>query len=192
MSGLKFLMICLFFCLFMGGCLRTHNQVFEDDFEKKTALEKKAPPVHLNKELSQIQQRLDLLERNTVQKQDVDVLFEQLEKKFTRLEDSFSALLSSMNQKTNSPAKPVPSLSLLDEAEQHFKNKNYKKAIFKYEEFRKAKPSSEKFKTATLKIGLSFMNLELKKEAQVFFKEVIDRFPDSQEAVQAGQQLKKL
>lgn len=174
-----------FIFLFFFGCLRTHDQIIK---EKGSLV-----PQNLNKELAQIKNRIHLLERNSVSKQDVDSIIENLRKTFTRLEDQITLLSKKqLSQKLEKSSVKAPSsaLSLFDQAEKYFKDKQYKKAIFAYEEFRKSKPSSQKFKEATLKMGLSFMSLELKKEAEVFFKEVVDRFPNSKEAKQAQTFLK--
>ena len=58
--------------------------------------------------------------------------------------------------------------------------------------FRKENPQSLQFPIATLRIGLSFIELGLTKEAQVFFKEVVERFPKSKEAKTAKKLLENM
>ena len=141
--------------------------------------------------IQRLRQRIDSLERSGSVQSDVDdtisLLRKDIEDLKKTLQDSNSVI--SKESTTKEKVKKI-SLSLYDQAGEHLKNKEWKQAILIYEEFRKQNPKSDQFKTATLNIGLSFKNLDLKQEASIFFKEVIDRFPHSEEAQKAIEYLK--
>ena len=137
-------------------------------------------PEEMRKNLDSIKERLDFLERNMVSKSDIDSSIELLRHELSEIKKS----IPKVEEK-----KPVKEKTLLEQAEEHFKNKNWKQAIFVYEEFRKKHPQSDKFAEATLNIGLSFQNLGLKKEGRVFLQEVLDQFPRSESAQKAKQAL---
>ena len=186
----KILAVRIFFIMgFIGsltGCLKTHYQIAGEDSKPAEAFEEKSSSA-LSERLSLLEKKTALMEKTFITRQEADTLLEALRKEVTRLSDQ-TLLLSS---KKPAPKKKEPSMSFFEKAEKHFQNKEYKKAIFAYEELRKLKPSNENFRKATLKIGMSFLELDLKKEAEVFFKEVIEKFPDSEEALQAQKLLKK-
>ncbi len=142
---------------------------------------KSAPTLNdMQKNLDSIKERLDLLERDMVSKSDVDSSIELLRRELLDIKKS----IPEVEEK-----KPMEEKTLLEQAEEHFKNEKWKQAIFTYEEFRKKNPQSDKFAEATLNIGLSFQNLDLKEEARIFLKEVLDQFPRSEEAKKAEQAL---
>lgn len=142
---------------------------------------KKIPDEDIQKNLDSIKERLDFLERNMLSKSDLDSSIEALRREWSAIEKN----------KTKAEEKPVKEKTLLEQAQEHFKNENWKQAIFAYEEFRKKEPQSDQFPSATLNIGLSFQKLGLKEEAKVFFQEVIDQFPNSKSAGSARQALKQ-
>ena len=200
-----FLLFVLLFSSF--GFLRTHQEILEDDGEEdliyKNSSETKlttstSQTISVNqKDWLRLKQRVDFLEKNCAKKQDLDTAFEHLNKEISVLKTKEETLQAeaSQNQKKNNQKKkqtPPAKEDLFQKAENFFEKKDYKKAIFAYEEFRKQHPDSSKFKTATLKIGLSFYHLDLKKEAEVFFKEVVDRFAGSKEALKAVEMLKSV
>ena len=142
---------------------------------------KKSSQDDLQQSLNSIKERLDLLERNMVSKSDVDSSIEVLRRELSEIKQSIP----------KEEEKPVQKKTILEQAEEHFKNEKWKQAIFSYEEFRKQNPQSDKFAEATLNIGLSFQKLELKEEAKVFLQEVVDQFPRSKSADKARQALEK-
>lgn len=152
---------------------------------KLTSLtKKKSTPEDMQKNLDSIKERLDFIERNMVSKSDVDSSIELLRRELFDIKKSIP--------KTSVPEeKTVEEKTVLEQAKEHFKNKRWKQAIFAYEEFRKQNPQSNKFEEATLNIGLSFQNLDLKEEARVFLQEVVDRFPRSESARKAKQALQR-
>ena len=66
-----------------------------------------------------------------------------------------------------------------------FEQEKWKKAIVNYQEYRKQEKNGLFYKTATFQIGQCFHKMGLKKEAMVFFREVVDSFPKSDEAKRA-------
>ena len=144
-------------------------------FSKKQSV----PEEDVQKTLNSIKERLDLLERNMVSKSDMDSSIELLRSELSEIKNSMP----------KEEEQPIQEKTLLEQAEEHFKNEKWKQAIFTYEEFRKQNPQSDKFAEATLNIGLSFQNLELKEESQIFLQEVLDQFPRSEEAKKARQAL---
>ena len=66
-----------------------------------------------------------------------------------------------------------------------FEQEKWKKAIVNYQEYRKQEKNGLFYKTATFQIGRCFHKMGLKKEAMVFFREVVDSFPKSDEAKRA-------
>ena len=133
------------------------------------------------KSIQRIQERLDSLERT---------VNSDIEESLDLLRKDIQSIQSPSVKKKVQKVKKTKSLSLYDKAHQHFKNKEWEQAILVYEEFRKKNPKSKEFKTATLNIGMSFNNLDLKKEASMFFREVIERFPSSSESKIARKNLK--
>ncbi len=189
---MKYFLLLFFFC----GCQNAQKTIVEKSRRLEEALssggstlsrklsflaKKKASarPEDVQKNLNSIKERLDFLERNMVSKSDVDSSIELLRRELSEIKQSLP----------KPKEKPVKEKTLLEQAEENFKNKNWKQAIFAYEEFRKKNPQSGKFAEATLNIGLSFQNLDLKKEGRVFLQEVLDRFPGSPSAKKAKQAL---
>ena len=71
---------------------------------------------------------------------------------------------------------------LFQKAEKSFKKEEWKKAIINYEQYRKKNKKGKFYKQATFRIGLCFQKLNMFKEAKVFFREVLESFPNSDEA----------
>ena len=72
-----------------------------------------------------------------------------------------------------------------------FTEKNWESAIAKFEEYRRVvSKSGVGYRKATLYIGQSFQNLKLKPEAKIFFNELTQSYPQSQEAAEAKKLLK--
>lgn len=75
--------------------------------------------------------------------------------------------------------------------EKHFKRKKWAEAIKHYEIYRKRYPEGRNYVEATYKMGLSFWNLNLKKEALAFFTEIVESFPRSRQSKKARVYLSK-
>ena len=85
----------------------------------------------------------------------------------------------------------TPNQKTFREAQDFFDERNWESAIAKFEEYRR-NTSKEKlgYRQATLRIGEAFKNLKLKEESKVFFNELIQSYPESQEAKKAKTLLK--
>ena len=77
-------------------------------------------------------------------------------------------------------------------AEYYFSRKKWKKAIKGYQKYREMNPKGKRYKVSTYKIGVCFEELGLRKEAKLFYDEVIEKFSSSREAKKAKLRLKKL
>ncbi len=183
--------------LFLTSCLRTHQEILDEggQLTYKESGEVQTQQPMIDGSVSFVNERLDVLERDSVNKQDMDASIENLKQTIDRLEIQVSHLEARLNQQQKSKAtlkKQSKIITPFEKAEKHFQGKKWKLAIFAYEKFRKDQPQSSQFQTATLKIGLSFIQLGLQKEAKVFFEEVVERFPKSKEAKEAQKLLKKI
>lgn len=85
-----------------------------------------------------------------------------------------------------------------DAAEMHFGlgeasygQKAWKKAIVEYSKVQESFDKSPRIPASLLKIGLSFEQLGMAKEAKNFFSELVERYPKSAEAKKAQSKLKK-
>ena len=78
------------------------------------------------------------------------------------------------------------------QAEEDFKNKNWRSAIANYQKYRMAQPNGKNYAPATYKMALAFQELGLKQDAKAFFDEVITRFPNSEHAKKAQFRVKQL
>lgn len=96
------------------------------------------------------------------------------------------------SQAAASSEKSAGKKDSFQQAEEHFKNKDWRKAILNYQKFRDGNPKSKNFPEATYKIGVSFQEIGMKDEARTFFDEVIAKFPNSSEAKKARTRLKSL
>jgi TolA-binding protein len=76
--------------------------------------------------------------------------------------------------------------------ESRFEQKNWREAIFAYEDYRKSYPKGKSFAAATYKIGVCFQELGMNDDAKPFYDEVIAKFPKSKEADRARARLKTL
>lgn len=81
--------------------------------------------------------------------------------------------------------------SLFAQAEDLFKQSEWKKAIIQYQKYRDENPKGKSFAESTYKIGVCFQELGLKDEAKTFYEEVVSKFPNSPEAKKAKTRLKK-
>ncbi len=151
--------------------IATKGQEFDKD--KKTLADQN---VELYRKVSLMQETMGKME------QQISVLSTQM----TVLEAQAQA---QNNSRTATPAATVKKSSF-DTAQEHFSQKEWKKAILSYEKSREESPKGKQVSEATFKIGVSFQELGLKDEAKTFFEEVISRFPKSEEAKRSKIRLK--
>jgi TolA-binding protein len=78
------------------------------------------------------------------------------------------------------------------EAENLFKNKEFKKAIVKYQAYRDKSPKGKDAAEATYKIGVCFAELGMKRDAKEFYQETLDNYPSSPSAKKAKYRLTQL
>ena len=177
----------LFLPFFLISC-KTHQVILDQGGElsyKETdfaSSENQEP----SSDITSIQKQLNSLERNFVHQKELDQSIGSLRQDIEELKVQVEELQKHVLADSQlEPKEAKPSLSLFDQAEKSFEEKKWKDAILTYEKFRTDEPSSPRFKEATLKIGKSFIELGYPKEAQVFFEEIVARFPRSKEAQEA-------
>ncbi len=76
--------------------------------------------------------------------------------------------------------------------ETYYQEKNYKYAINEYVQVSDKYPKGNKVPAALYKIGLCFEQLKKIPEASAMYKQLVESFPDSEEAAKAKGQLEKL
>jgi len=70
--------------------------------------------------------------------------------------------------------------------------KEYDQAILEFDAVRRKYPKGDKVPAALLKQGFAFAELGDKVDARLILQELVDRFPQSEEAGRAKQRLKTL
>jgi len=76
--------------------------------------------------------------------------------------------------------------------ESHYALREFDQAILEFDVVRRKYPKGDKVPAALLKQGFAFAELGDKVDARLILQELMDRFPQSQEAVKAKQKLKSL
>jgi len=99
-----------------------------------------------------------------------------------------SAIESLSSYLKNPKAKGAEEATFL-RAEALFQQKQYKRAIADYAVFQEKYTRSKRLPSALLKIGMSFLALNSKDDANAFFQELIEKFPKSPEAKKARTQI---
>lgn len=94
--------------------------------------------------------------------------------------------------RSKAPEKFEEKKTPLQLADEHFKNKDWKKAIIQYQKYRDENPKGKKVAESTYLIAYSFNELGMKEEAKTFYEEVISKFPTSLEAKKAKAKIKTL
>ncbi|MES2768565.1 MAG: tetratricopeptide repeat protein [Bdellovibrionota bacterium] len=207
------------------GCvgLRTREEVNEMETSKQaqgqvSQLQKQKAEADnkvmvLQDELRQLNGRLDMLERKSVDQgaagngpSNTDVIeqmkiFEQQNASMrTKIEELEGKLANAQKAQTTAAVaaveKSTPSKEKdkdsYDSAEDLFSKKEWKSAILSYQAYRDANPKGKNYSDATYKIGVSFQELKMKDEAKVFFEEVLQKFPKSPAARKAKFRLGQL
>ena len=204
-------MIRLSFTLLSGillsGCLLTHEDVREE-IASEVALQKQKNKESYEKvqggvfsvqsrvgeieaSLRELRGQIDLLLKKQEEQEELNQnnqkQINNLHTSLENLETQIASLTENLEQQKEAAKKLMendPEYHF-KEAEKFFNEENWKKAIVAYEQYRKKNKAGKLFKTATFQIGQCFQNLDMKKEAQVFFKEVVSSFPKSAEAKKA-------
>ena len=76
--------------------------------------------------------------------------------------------------------------------ESHYALREFDQAILEFDAVRRKYPKGDKVTAALLKQGFAFAELGDKVDARLILQELIDRYPQSQEAAMARQKLKIL
>ena len=76
--------------------------------------------------------------------------------------------------------------------ESYYALKQFDQAILEFDTVRRKYPKGDKVPAALLKLGFSFAELGDKVDARLIFQDLIDMYPESQEAVKAKEKVKAL
>jgi tetratricopeptide (TPR) repeat protein len=165
-------------------------------------------------EVSKLSARVDVVD-NKVSKNDekIEKMFGQRDLKIkestekvalhqealTKMESQLSAMQAQINQLIEEQKKaPVATKNEGGEkgqykvAEDHFDKKQWQDAAIAFEKYRKANPKGKHSAEALYKIGVSFQELGSKDEAKIFFKDVLNQYPNTPESKKANTRLKSL
>lgn len=122
-----------------------------------------------------------------------------LEKRISTLEEALLAIdkkLTEVSKGKSSNAQVIKSTVApkgpFGKGELLFEQKNYAQAITSFDTYRKRFPRGRKYAQATLKMGLCFERLKMNNDAKAFYKEVIQRYPNTKVSIRAEANLKKL
>ena len=77
-------------------------------------------------------------------------------------------------------------------ARSYYGNDDWERAVLEFNKVIKNYPKSDRLGPATFMQGLSFLRLGSEKEARVLFNRVLDKFPDTKEAEEAGKRLRTM
>ncbi len=88
------------------------------------------------------------------------------------------------------PAKSPDALHRI--AESYYRGGKFEEAIFEFQRFIDTYPQDKRAPTSYLKQGLSLIKIRRKGEAKFFLETLIDKFPESEEAKIAKEELKEI
>lgn len=140
--------------------------------------------------IQSLESRIKILEQSLIE-QDTKIKDYELQLAQGAQQAAASAALVESNEKPQAKSNNKEQ-GLLARAEQSFEQKDYKKAILEYNEYRDSNPKSKKLSLATYRIAVSFHELGMKEEAKAFYQELLDKYPKSAEASKAKFRLKQL
>lgn len=170
---------------FITSCVAGPGSI-QDINKRESELENKVTA--MSRDLTDIQRRLEIqsariknLEQNY---SDMYLKMDDLQKKqvITKPGETLPA----------ENTKQAPIGDLYQRATALYNQGQYLNAILAYQVFIDTYPNDRKVADAYLKQGLSLVKIGRPDGAKFFFKTLIDRFPDSGEAVLAKQQLQKI
>jgi TolA-binding protein len=142
-----------------------------------------------SEQFSLVNKKTDLLQES-VEKMEQQIFALQAE--VTKLHAEYAAFQLTSQAKAQTAAISKPSKSTFDLAQEQFSKKDWKQAILSYQKYREENPKGKSIISATLRIGVCFQELGLKEEATTFYKEVLSKYPKSEEAKKAKTRLKSL
>ena len=123
----------------------------------------------------------------------VDNPFLSQKKKKLTVDDKVAGKKQTANQKNAKDKKETSSPeSLFIRGQNLFIEQSWEKAIEVLEEYRNKHPEGVQYPSATYLIGRAFQELNMKEEAQIFFKELVAGYPKSPFAKKAKKLIKNL
>lgn len=157
-------------------------------------LEMAAELRRISGELQDIKDQKELeTKKNEEFRQSQEMKLQLMQNKLVVYEQSIAALEEEIIHLKSLKAKPkAKKKGIFETAEDHMKNKDWKKAILEFENYRKKYPRGRRISLATYYIGVSFQELGLKEEAKAFFQETIDKYPKTSAYNKASYRLKQL
>ncbi|MBI2606933.1 MAG: tetratricopeptide repeat protein [Deltaproteobacteria bacterium] len=201
------------------GCLKTRTQVRPDSGAQEESYDgtRGAPAPkqsrveieEMKTEITRISGKLDEIDhvQRTRNSADVSESLARLDTRVAELEKNQILVMSELKElKDHGVAAPSGKAGAAagaskpgkrEAAEAHFAAgeteygaKNYKKAIVEYSKVQEVFPKSPRMPASLFKIGLCFEKLGRTKEAQGFFSELTEKYPNSAEAKKARGRLK--
>lgn len=143
---------------------------------------------HLEKTLSTMTDQLDALGEKVSLLEPEDFLSQARE--FYK-KGNYARATELLGKYLKSPQAKKREEALWLRGESFFKLKEYKKSIVEFSRLTEKYASSSKTPWAIYKIGLCFDELGLKEDAKGFYRELIQKFPQSPEAKKAKEKIKK-
>lgn len=119
-----------------------------------------------------------------------EALIGQLQNELTQIKANHTSAQNSSASGTKGEKKSTS--ETYNQAEELFKQKDWKKAILTYQKYRDDNPKGKMLAEATYKIGVSFQELGMKDEAKTFYEEVIAKHAQSDTAKKAKFRLGQL
>ncbi len=146
----------------------------------------------LKAEIENLRRLLDL------QNDKIKMIDQHVEATETRLTAAIQAVASTPvsepadSKVAGQTGSPKSGNAVFDEAESLMGQKEYKRAILKYQAYRDKYPKGKFLAESTYKIGACFFELGAKKDAKEFFQELIETYPSSPFAKKAKSRLAKM
>lgn len=106
----------------------------------------------------------------------IKLLEQHVDSTEVKLTNAIQAIGTGGSQASSVSGSRSEKLSPLEEADQHFKNKEFKKAIVNYQAYLEKHEKGVKAAEATYKIGVCFSELGMKKNAKEFYVATIENF----------------
>ncbi len=147
-----------------------------------------------DKKIVDLENRIKLLEQTIVDQENKIKAYEMSSAQSEQASAAAAAIATAEAAEKSAPvaSKSNKTQNLFDKAEASFNQKDYKKAILEFNQFRDENPKSKKLATATYRIAVSFHELGMKEEAKAFYQEIIEKYPKSAEVSKAKFRLKQL
>lgn len=172
---------------FLLGCATsqkaiTTQRAIEDLYQRQDNLETKIDKLSQDFEtlISDMQGQTKQIEHN---KQAIKQTYSSLEKRISDLEKRRTSRSYQSGDSAN---------SLYSRAESYYREKQFKEAILAYQRFIANYPRDGRVPLSYLRQGLSLISIGKKDEAKFFLQTLIDKFPKSEEAEVAREQLRQI